>query len=92
MLERDVVRELRKAVKAAGGEMRKVKWEGRRGAPDLLLLLPGTLGHLMVETKRPGMPLEDYQAREHDRLRAAGIVVLKIDTPAQIEELFNGTH
>jgi hypothetical protein len=92
MLERDVVRELRKAVMAAGGQMRKVHWEGRRGAPDWLLLLPGTLGHPMVETKRPGQALEDYQAREHERLRAAGLVVLKIDSVEQIKEMFRGTH
>lgn len=29
-----------KQVKALGGEVRKVKWIGRRGAPDRLVMLP----------------------------------------------------
>ena len=30
-----------KRVKALGGEVRKVQWVGRRGAPDRLVMLPG---------------------------------------------------
>lgn len=37
--ERDVERYLVAQVKAAGGEVRKVKWIGRRGAPDRVILL-----------------------------------------------------
>ena len=42
MLERDVEDYLVKRVKAMGGEVRKVKWIGRRGAPDRLVMLPET--------------------------------------------------
>ena len=40
MLERDIEDYLVKRVKELGGEVRKVQWIGRRGAPDRLVLLP----------------------------------------------------
>lgn len=38
--ERDIERHLVKRVKALGGEVRKVQWVGRSGAPDRLVMLP----------------------------------------------------
>ena len=38
--ERDIERHLVKRVKALGGEVRKVEWVGRRGAPDRLVMVP----------------------------------------------------
>lgn len=40
MLESEIETYLVERVKAAGGEVRKVKWIGRHGAPDRLVLLP----------------------------------------------------
>lgn len=40
MRERDIEADLVKRVKALGGEVRKVQWIGRRGAPDRLVMLP----------------------------------------------------
>ena len=40
MRERDIERHLVRRVKELGGEVRKVQWIGRRGAPDRLVLLP----------------------------------------------------
>lgn len=40
MRERDIERYLVKRVKELGGEVRKVQWVGRRGAPDRLVMLP----------------------------------------------------
>ena len=37
--ESDIEKYLVKRVKAAGGEVRKVQWIGRRGAPDRLVML-----------------------------------------------------
>lgn len=37
--ERDIERRLVKRVKELGGEVRKVVWPGRRGAPDRLVML-----------------------------------------------------
>lgn len=39
--ERDIERHLVTRVKELGGECRKVAWQGRRGAPDRLVMLPG---------------------------------------------------
>jgi hypothetical protein len=41
MRERDIERHLVKRVKELGGEVRKVVWKDRRGAPDRLVMLPG---------------------------------------------------
>lgn len=109
MRESKVEAHLTKRVKALGGEVRKMKWIGRHGAPDRLVLLSGwpaalaqsrlyalqdwsysldTCGHILVELKRPGKDAEAHQAREHERLRAAGFVVLVLDTIEKIDEVF----
>ena len=69
-----------------GGEVRQVKWIGRRGAPARVVMLPG--GRLYwVELKRPGQKAEPHQAREHERLRDMGQRVLIIDSFEAIEAL-----
>lgn len=101
MRESKVEKHLVARVKALGGEVRKVKWIGRRGAPDRLVIFPRrrqwtvyyageqiVIDHPLVELKRPGEDAEDYQAREHERLRAAGFVVLVLDTIEKIDEVF----
>lgn len=40
MRERDIEAYLVERVKAMRGEVRKVKWVGRRGAPDRVVMLP----------------------------------------------------
>lgn len=40
MRESTIENHLVERVKALGGEVRKVKWVGRRGAPDRLVMLP----------------------------------------------------
>ncbi|MER1940618.1 VRR-NUC domain-containing protein [Castellaniella sp. FW104-16D08] len=40
MRESDIEKYLVKRVNELGGEVRKVKWIGRRGAPDRLVMLP----------------------------------------------------
>ena len=96
MRESVIERYLVKRVKEAGGEVRKVKWIGRRGAPDRLVMLPGdrTLTGLVfsrlcywVELKAPGEPLKPHQAREHNRMRDMGQFVVKIDSLEQVDEL-----
>jgi hypothetical protein len=42
MRESIIERHLVKRVKELGGEVRKVQWIGRRGAPDRLVMLPET--------------------------------------------------
>lgn len=62
-----------------GAEVRKVKWIGRKNAPDRVVmgLEPITI---WVELKRPGKGAEEAQAREHNRMRAVGQTVVVIDT------------
>lgn len=73
-------------VKALGGECRKVKWLGRHGAPDRLVMLPQRIGRLeegrtlWVELKAPGEKAKPHQVREHDRMRNMGQRVVVIDS------------
>lgn len=92
--ERDIERYLVDRVKALGGEVRKVKWIGRRGAPDRLVMLPArTLAQgidcawcnpkgraIWVELKAPGKPAEPHQLREHARMGAMGQEVRVVDS------------
>lgn len=69
---------LRQAVINCGGEIRKVQWQGRVGAPDWLVMLYGSA--LFVETKAPGGVPRRSQMVEFSRIfRASGIPVLVID-------------
>jgi hypothetical protein len=71
-------------VKAAGGDVRKLAWLGRRHAPDRCVLWPRRKGHDLVELKKPGEKPRKGQEREHARLRAAGFNVFVIDTKDQV--------
>lgn len=68
-----------------GWDQRKLSYEGRRGAPDRLILAPGC--HVFVELKAPGKEPPDYQLREHDRLRAAGCRVAVVSSAAEVDDL-----
>lgn len=95
--EAEVESYLTTRVRQHGGEVRKVKWLGRNGAPDRLIMfpteqltetltIPGT--HAFVELKRPGEKPRPNQLREHDRLRACGFTVLVIDSFEGVDALF----
>ncbi len=85
--ERDVERALIKRVKALKGELRKLAWIGRRGAPDRLVMLPGRF--LLIELKAPGGRLSRLQELEHRRLRAAGFEVAVVWKVEDIEGVLN---
>lgn len=102
--ERDIERHLVKRVKELGGEVRKVVWQGRRGAPDRLVMLPRwkcdatPRRHwtIWVELKAPGLAAkfpsnahEREQWREHERMRAMGQRVVVIDSIEGVEELLS---
>ena len=78
MRERDIEHYLVARVKRLGGEVRKVKWIGRRGAPDRLAMLPDRT--LWIELKAPGEKAKPHQTREHERMRAMGQCVAVIDS------------
>lgn len=75
--ERDIEKAFTAQVKAAGGEIRKVKWIGRKGAPDRVVMLNGKV--TWVEFKAPGERPSAQQASEHRRMRKMGMDVRVID-------------
>lgn len=100
MRESDIEAHLVKRVRELGGEVRKVKWIGRNGAPDRLVMLPFVWPRtedsraIWCELKSPGLaalfphtPHERQQHREHERMRAMGQRVVVIDSIAGVEEM-----
>lgn len=85
MRERDIENYLVERVKAMGGEVRKVKWIGRHGAPDRLVLLPGRT--VWVELKAPGEKPKAHQTREHNRMRRMGQRVEVVDSFERVDEV-----
>ena len=101
MRERDIEKYLVKRVKELGGEVRKVKWIGRNGAPDRLVMLPmhdedvdgwpyavGPFS-IWVELKATGKKVEPHQAREHERMVAMGQCVALVDSIKGVDKLVN---
>lgn len=98
MRESQIEAHLVKRVKELGGEVRKVKWIGRRGAPDRLVMLPRALRNefgmltsctLWVELKAAGIKAEPHQLREHIRMQRMGQRVVVIDSIEGVEELLS---
>ena len=97
MRERDIEKHLVRRVKELGGEVRKVQWIGRRGAPDRLVMVPhgprggrnSSIKTFFVELKAPGKKPEPHQAREHRRMRDMGQNVVVIDSVDAVEALLS---
>jgi len=77
--ESEIEKYLCQRVKAIGGEVRKIKWIGRRGAPDRLVLLPSTEPYF-VEVKAPGKKLAAHQRREFKSLEKLNAMTKVIDS------------
>lgn len=86
MRESTIEAHLVKRVKALGGEVRKVQWVGRRGAPDRLVMLHWGRP-VWVELKAPGEKPRPAQLREHTRMRHFGLRVEVIDSLEAVERL-----
>ena len=84
MIEQVVEEYLVKRVRETGGEVRKLQWIGRRGAPDRFVGWPNGK-HGLVELKRPKGREETHQLREHCRLRAVGMSVDVINTKEKVD-------
>ena len=86
MRESDIEDHLVKRVKTLGGEVRKVRWIGRNGAPDRLVMLPWRTT-IWVELKAPDQKAKPHQVREHVRMRTMGQTVAVIDSIEGVDEL-----
>ena len=82
MRESHIEKYLKARVEGEGGLYRRLKWQGRRGAPDDLVCLNGA--HF-TECKAPGKPLQPHQEREHTRMRSQGIHVWVLDSYASVD-------
>ena len=83
-LERHIEAYALKRVRTAGGEIRKVKWIGRVGAPDRVVFINGVT---WVEFKAPGKYAEGHQYREHARMRDMGARVRVIDSYEDVDRM-----
>lgn len=79
-------------VRVLGGEVRKVKWIGRNGAPDRLVMMPDRT--VWIELKAEGLaalfphtPHERQQHREHERMRRMGQRVEVVDSYQGVDEV-----
>jgi hypothetical protein len=87
MTEKQIEMYLVKQVAKHGGEVRKVSWIGRRGAPDRLVMLANRV--VWVELKSPQGRTQDHQVREHNRLKAFGFDVRVINSIEAVDDLIN---
>jgi hypothetical protein len=85
MRESDIETYFKRRAIAFGGDVRKVKWIGRKGAPDRLALMPGRA--FFIEFKAPGEPLGPHQQQEIALLRRSGQLVYVIDSKDKADEV-----
>lgn len=93
--EGKIEKHLRKRVRGTHGRVRKLRWIGRRGAPDNLVWWPpANLYTCLVECKRPGgPPPTKQQEKTHRDMREDGWRIFVVDSEAavdtMIEEMLN---
>lgn len=87
-----IVAYARKRLTEKGCLCRKIGYEGRRGCPDMLVLVPEIPSRpakvKFIEFKKDENAQPDpHQLREHERMRAVGADVRVIGTRQQVDEL-----
>ena len=85
--ESEVEDYLVKCVKKLGGEVRKVKWIGRRGAPDRVVMVCGL--NFFVELKAPGKKPNEQQQREIESLKSRDVAVYVVDSINAVDQLLS---
>lgn len=78
MLESKIEEKVQKFAEERGWLVRKLKWIGRRAAPDRFYARTGRI--VLVEFKQAGKKPDPLQEREHKRLREHGVEVVVIDS------------
>ena len=104
MREATIEKYLVQQAKLLGGEVRKVQWIVRRGAPDRQLMMPARrLANsidcawcnphglaIWVELKASGVKPEPHQLREHKRMTDMGQHVVVVDSLSGVDQLLMG--
>lgn len=72
---------------ALGGLVRKLSYEGRSGAPDLLVILPGGIVWFVEVKKDENTKPDPHQLREHERMRKRGANVFIVGSFKQVDDL-----
>lgn len=72
---------------AIGGLVRKLSYEGRSGAPDLLVILPDGIIWFVEVKKDENTEPEAHQLREHERMRKRGANVFVVGSFKQVDDL-----
>ena len=85
LLERDIVRRLKKQCASNEWQLRKLRYEGRKGAPDWLLLGVNRLA--FVECKAPDETPRPKQLHELQRLMRAGAKTAVVATQADADSI-----
>lgn len=70
-----------------GALVRKIRYEGRNGCPDLLVLLPGGVVWFVEVKKDEATGPDPHQAREHERMRNRGANVFVVGSKSQVDSL-----
>ena len=84
---------LKRRVSATGGEYRRVKWIGRKGAPDCFVWWPETdryeLVTAFIEVKKQDGDLSIHQEREIERMSKANIKVFVVQSKTEVDGLIS---
>lgn len=72
---------------AIGGLVRKMAFEGRRAATDLLVILPGGIVWFVEVKKDENTKPDPHQLREHERMRKRGANVFVVGSLKQVDDL-----
>jgi Holliday junction resolvase len=91
MREKEIEKQLVKAVKQKGGRAVKFTSPGFDGMPDRLVLLPGGRCRF-VEVKVPGKKPRALQLVRHDMLKGLGFKVYILDAIEGIGEIINDIY
>lgn len=83
MTEKQVEQYLVTQAEKLGAEVRKLKFIGRRGAPDRIIMFKGET--FFVELKAHGSKLQPHQEREIAKLKAVGQWVYVLDSVWEID-------
>jgi len=75
-----------------GALVRKIRYEGRNGCPDLLVLLPGGVVWFVEVKKDETAAPDPHQAREHERMQKRGANVFVVGSKSQVDSLIRNYY